>query len=479
MDLYFGRCDGTAATVEDFIACFAEASGRDLSQFMLWYRQAGTPVLKISGDYDPQAHTFTVDLTQSTPPTPGQPTKQPVVLPVAIGLISRNGDELPLATPGPQEAGGASAQELGTGVFELASETRRIVFKNIGSKPVISALRGFSAPVRLDIASDEQDLLVQLAHDKDLFNRWQAAQTYATRLIVRSVQAIRAGEMPIEDEGFASAIAQLIQGYATDPAFTAQAVLLPGEADIAREIGSDVDPDAIHLARKALREFLGRKLGPLLAQTYDELSDTGAYSPDAASAGRRALRNALLDLYAAGDREAGSELANHQFRHSNNMTDEIAALSVLAHIPGDLREQALDIFYRTHASDALVIDKWFALQAMIPEAATLERVRTLMQHHAFSLANPNRLRSLIGSFSAGNLTQFHAPDGSGYDLLADIVTQMDARNPQVAARLLGAFRVWRTMEPGRRAKAEQALRRVAAIEGLSPDVRDIVDRSLA
>ena len=216
----------------------------------------------------------------------------------------------------------------------------------------------------------------------------------------------------------------------------------------------------------------------MLIETYEALTDSGAYSPDAANAGRRALRNALLDLYAAGNRDAGAEVASHQFNQANNMTDQVGALSILSYIPGDRRELALDSFFRTHAADPLVVDKWFALQAMIPEESTLERVRGLMQHHAFSMSNPNRLRSLVGSFAAGNLTRFNAIDGSGYDFLADIVMQLDARNPQVAARLLGAFKTWRNMEPQRRAKAEAALRRVAAVQGLSPDVRDIVDRSL-
>ena len=478
MDLYFERCDGSAATVEDFIGCFAEASGRDLSQFMRWYSQAGTPVLRVSAVYDEAARTCTLDLYQSTKPTPGQPTKHPVVIPVALGLIGPDGVDLQLATPGPQEPGGASAHELGTGVFELGDENRRITFRNVGVRPVVSALRGFSAPVRLDIANAEADMLLQLAHDRDPFNRWQSAQTYATRLISRAVDTIRNGDVPTGDPGFADALGSLIRGYEADPAFTAQVVILPGEADIAREIGTDVDPDAVHLARRALREFIGARLGLLLVKTYDRLAETGDYSPDAASAGRRALKNALLDLYAAGNRAEGADVASRQFHAANNMTDQIGALSVLVQIPGDQRELALDTFYRTHAADPLVVDKWFALQAMIPEEGTLTRVRGLMEHHAFSMSNPNRLRSLVGSFASGNLTRFNAPDGSGYEFLADIVLQLDPRNPQVAARLLGAFKTWRNMEKNRSAMAEGALRRVAAEKGLSPDVRDIVDRSL-
>ncbi len=480
MDLYFERCDGTAATIEDFIACFAKTSGRDLEPFMQWYRQAGTPVLTARGAYDPAARTYTLDLSQATPPTPGQPDKKPLVIPIALGLVSHNGGDIALDTPDENEPGGASAAERAAGVFELSTPSRRLVFRNVGARPAPSLLRRFSAPVRLDCDFDEDDLLTLLRGDSDLFNRWQAAQTYATRLLLRSVEQIRSGGSPISDDRFSRAIGDLVAAHATDPAFVALAIGLPAEGDIAREIGSDVDPDAILAARKALKKSIGAALVPALREAYDTLSARkGAYSPGAADAGHRALRNAVLDLLAAGDAEPGGELAMRQFEHADNMTDQIGALGVLSTTPGERRERALELFFRAHAADALVIDKWFALQATIPEPGTLARVRELMTHHAFSSTNPNRLRALVGSFAAGNPTQFHAADGSGYEFLASIVLDLDPRNPQVAARLLGAFRSWRTMEPGRRAKAEATLRKVAAVTSLSRDVRDIVDRTLA
>ena len=477
MDLYFDRCDGMAATVEDFIACFAEVSGRDLTHFMRWYAQAGTPTLKVTSVHDASARTFTLTLTQSSAPTPGQPQKQPLVLPVALGLVGAQGD-LTLTAKGPGDIGGASQRECESGVFELDTASRSIVFENIDQRPVPSVLRGFSAPLKLELDTNSEDLLTLAARDSDLFNRWQAIQTSATRLLTSSVTTIRAGGLPVVDARFSDALGSVLDAFGSDPAFTAQAISLPAEADMAREIATDVDPDAIHLARREMRRSLGAQLQDRLLKVYEALSTDAPYSPDARSAGARALRNAALDLIAAGDAQIGAEIAMRQFQSAHNMTDQFGALAVLSVIPGEQREQALDAFYRTHAADHLVVDKWFALQGLIPEPATYDRVRALMQHHAFTYANPNRLRSLIGSFAA-NLTQFHAADGRGYDLIASVVMELDGRNPQIAARLLAAFRTWRSMEQGRQIHAQAALNRVACVQGLSPDVRDIVDRSLA
>jgi aminopeptidase N len=472
MDLYFERCDGMAATVEDFIACFAESSGRDLTHFMQWYKQAGTPMLRVTTQYDEQTRNFTLSMEQETPPTAGQPHKQPLVIPVAIGLVGATGHDLPL------ESGDATDHEIDTGIFELSPQQRIITFRNVRERPVASVLRGFSAPVRLELDTSNDDLLRLAAHDRDLFNRWQAIQTYATRLLRQNTTRIVAGELPQLDQGFVEAIAEQLRHYAHDPAFTAQAITLPSDGDMAREIGRDVDPDAILSARQHLRHSLGSLLQSQLLGAHQELSSEETFSPDARSAGRRALRNAVLDLTAAGDKDLGADLAMRQYETAHNMTEQFGALATLSLIPGDRREKALDLFFRTHAADALVVDKWFALQAAIPEQMTLKRVCELMQHHAFTYANPNRLRSLVGSFAA-NLTQFHRADGEGYDLVAKVVMDLDERNPQVASRLLSAFRTWRIMEPARRGKAEAALRRVASLSKLSPDVRDIVDRSLA
>src|SRR5208337_1517598 len=472
MDLYFDRYDGTAATIEDFISCFAEISGRDLTEFARWYHQSGTPLVEAAGSYDENAKTFTLDFEQSCKPTPGQDKKEPFVIPVALGLVIPGQGDIELRT-GTQD--GASAAELSRGVIELSTVRRRVTFRDVPSRPVPSLLRGFSAPVRLDSAASEADLITLISHDSDGFNRWQAAQAYATRLLLRSAGRIRAGDAPHADKDFSGALRIVIQKSA-DPAFTAQAIILPSEADMAREIGEDVDPDEIHLAREALRKAIGQDLKETLLATYTRLAGDCPYSPDAIAAGRRALRNAALDLFAAGDQAQGALLATRQLATATTMTDEIAALGVLAHIQGQERENALDAFYHAHEGEPLVIDKWFALQAMIPEAGTLNRVKMLMKHKAFSFHNPNRMRSLAGSFAALNQTQFNAKDGSGYDFIANIVLDLDAKNPQVAARLLSAFKSWRTLEANRRTLAESALRRVAGAASLSPDVKDIAER---
>ncbi|PNG27233.1 aminopeptidase N [Methylocella silvestris] len=473
MDLYFERFDGTAATVEDFISCFAEASGRDLADFFRWYKQSGTPLLEAASSYDANARTFTLHLAQSSKPTPGQDHKEPFVIPVALGLVGPNGD-LPLTTASDDAA---SAREIESGVFVLSTPQRTIAFRDVGSCPALSILRGFSAPVRLDYAASEADLIRLIARDSDSFTRWQAAQTYASRLLTRAVADIVAGKNPGEDHDFVDALASVLTETA-DPAYAAQMITLPSEADIARDIGENIDPDAIHAARLGLRRAIGKGLSSHLHAAYARLAPNGPYSPDAEAAGRRALRNAALDLLCAGAPEEGAELAARQFAAADTMTDEIAALGALAQTQGEAREEALTIFYRRHAHEALVIDKWFALQAMLPDADTLSRVKDLTSHPAFSIANPNRVRSLVGAFATGNLTRFNAPDGSGFDFVVEIVLRLDSKNPQVAARLLSAFKSWRTLEPGRKALAKAALRRIAVRDRLSADVRDIVDRSL-
>ena len=480
MDLYFLRFDGTAATVEDFIGCFAETSGRDLGQFMLWYRQSGTPVVKASGAHDHATRTYRLRLEQETPATPGQPTKRPFVIPVALGLIGANGGDLALDTPGENEPGGASPRERERGVFELRAGSREIVFRNVTAPPTPSLLRGFSAPVRVEFDYRGDDLLALLRGDSDKFNRWRAAQTYATRLLTTSTANIRAGAPPADAGAYARAMGEIVAARDADPAFAALALAPPSEDDIFREIGADVDPDAVHAAREALKQRVAADNADLVREAYSDLSaSAGAYSPDAAGAGGRSLRNSLLDLLTRAAPKQGGDAARTQFERADNMTDQIGALAALVRTPGEDRERALDMFFRSHAADPLVVDKWFMLQAAIPEPATLARVRTLMKHPMFSMTNPNRLRALVGAFANANPTRFHAADGSGHEFLADIVLELDPRNPQVAARLLGAFRSWRTLEPVRRGRAEAALRRVSAAGGLSTDSRDIVDRVLA
>ena len=466
MDLYFERYDGTAATVEDFLQAFADVTGRDLALFARWYAQAGTPKVEVTGSYDAAARTYRLDFAQITPATPGQPIKEPVVIPIALGLVSQTGE--PLAP--------RSDRLDANGVFVLDRPADSLVVHNVATASVPSVFRNFSAPVKVSLNLSNDELLTLLRYDTDSFNRWQAAQTVATRLLVKS-----AGANILDDEAdsLSAALLHFVQSEARkDPAFAALVLTLPSETDLAQEIGSDVDPDAIFRARNELRRLLGTGLMHELISLRGELASHGPYSPDAASAGRRALRNIALDLIASADPETGVRIAGEQMRDATNMTDRLAALAILAVTPSDVREDALASFGERYRDEPLILDKWFAIQATIPEGTTLARIRELMSHPAFALTNPNRVRSLVGSFALNNPTQFHRADGAGYDFLADLVLQLDGSNPQLAARLLTAFGPWRTMDLRRRERAESALRRVAEKSNLSRDVGDIVQRSL-
>ena len=456
MERFFETCDGTAATVEDFLDAFATASGRDLAPFARWYGQAGTPTVVVESAWEEATGTIRLTFSQATPATPGQPDKLPLVIPVAYGLV----------------VPGAAGQDR-EGLFVLDGSSGTLEVTGLTGRPVPSVFRGFSAPVRIKLDLDDGDLLALLRYDQDAFNRWQSAQAVALRLLTS------AGPDPLRVEAFAGALGSFLDGEARqDPAFAALLLALPGESEIAQEIGRDVDPDAVHASREALRRDLGTRLAPTLRGIVGDFAPEAAYSPDAASAGRRALRNAALDLLAAGDPAAGEEMASRQCAAATNMTDRLAALGVLALIPGPAREAAFGDFAARYAEEALVLDKWFALQAMMPEDGALDRIRALTSHPAFSMTNPNRVRALIGTFALSNPTQFHRVDGDGYGFVADAVLALDRPNPQVAARLLTAFGSWRRMEVGRRGKAEAALMRIARMPDLSADVADIVGRSL-
>lgn len=468
MDLYLSRCDGTAATIEEFLICFMDASQRDLTQFATWYAQAGTPHVSIKETYSAETGEYRIAFAQATPATPGKSVKEPVVIPIALGFLHRDGREWSLE---------ASEGKIENGVFVLDTPQAHLTFENVSEKPILSALRGFSAPVVLEADISDDDRLVLLAHDTDSFNRWQAAQGYAMKLLKAGANSIRDGRAADVDPRFAEALSHVIQG--TDHAFIAQILAIPGENDIAREIGENVDPDAVREARLGLRQAVGRQIGKDLEAICVSLASTESYRPDAKAAGRRALRNGALDLLSAGLPETGLGMAQHQYRMADNMTDRFAALAILAQHPGAEREAALEDFARNFESDPLVLDKWFSLQATIPEIETLDRIKRLMQHPGFSMKNPNRLRSLVGAFAASNPSQFNRADGAGYHFVSGIVIETDRSNPQVAARILGAFKTWRTLEPNRRALAQLALRTIADQATLSPDVGDIVTRTLA
>ena len=462
MDLYFERHDGEAAIMEQFIQCFADVSGKDLQPFMRWYNQAGTPVVSVREDYDADAKRYTLHFSQDTAPTPGQPEKGPQVIPIKMGLIAREGGEI--------------AKDE---VFILDGASASRTFENVSEKPIPSLFRGFSAPVRVEIARGDGDLLALARHDVDPFNRWQALQDAELALLKAGVSAVRAGKAPSWDGRLNGAMGNLIETAGHDPAFAALAIGLPTEADLAREIGTDIDPEAIGLALDGLRADIGKAVASAAKAQLDTMAKPVPFSPDGASAGRRALKGQLLRYLVAADSASGADEAFAHYQRADNMSDMVNALGALLTTTNGKREAALDAFFERFQNDHLVVDTWFALQARIPGADAVARVRKLMEHPAFTLNNPNRARSLIGTFAAGNPRAFHAADGSGYALFGEVVDAMDGRNPQIAARLATAFRTWRNLESGRRAKAEAVLTGLATKPSRSRDLADILERTLA
>ncbi len=470
IDLYFARHDGQAATVEDFVACMADSSGRDLTQFMNWYAQAGTPELVCGFKYDARAKTAELSMEQVLPPTPGETKKKPLHIPVRVGLIGADGKEMPLVL--------ASGEAVKDGLIELTKRAQTFRFKDIAQRPVPSLLRGFSAPVNLTIDLGDEDLRFLMANDSDLYNRWQSAQDYAARVMIKAVKAIRKGETPDKPTPFVKALASTLTDDTLDAGYRAQFIAMPSEGDLARMIGTDVDPGAIYKARKLLRKAIGTGLGAELERVYEAMADKGPYSPLAAPAGRRALRNAALGLLAQrGKAEDVARVARH-FAKAGNATDEVAALGILSELKGPEREKAFSRFHARWKGDHLMIDNWFAYQAAAPVPGALAAVKSLMRDPLFSIKNPNKVRALIGTFAAGNPVNFNRPDGKGYDFVADRVLEIDRFNPQVAARLLSAFRSWKTLEAGRREKAGAALARIGAAKPLSSDVFEIVTKML-
>jgi aminopeptidase N len=477
LTLYFDRHDGEAVTIEDFIACFAEATGTSLDQFLLWYQQSGTPKLIVRRGYDATAKVLRLGVEQVCPPTPGQPVKRPMVIPLTLGLVGANGDDIvPTAIDGASIAPAAEGSTSTTLVIDRA--VQEITLHGVPEIPVPSLLRGFSAPVVLDADLTTEDHLFLLAHDSDPFNRWQSAQTIAFSTLVAGTHAARRGDVLSLDHRLINGLKDTLADDSLDPAFRALVLAMPGESDIAREIGVDVDPEAILVARNVLRRAIGLGCEALLADLVHNRPRL-VFDPNAKDAGRRALVNIALDYLVQTGKPEHVALAADLYAGADNMTDRLAALSTLVIAGAPAAESALADFYARFEGDALVIDKWFMVQAVAPGASALDRVKTLTRHPAFSAGNPNRFRSLVTSFATGNQVEFNRIDGEGYRFVADWGLELDKRNPQVASRLLSAFRSWRALEPQRRSQAEAALRAIAARNDLSPDVADIVARCLS
>ena len=471
MDLYFERHDGEAATIEDFIQVFADVSGLDFSQFALWYDQAGTPTVQAKFDYDEKGATFTITLKQTLLPTPGQSLKKPMHIPVAFGLVGPDGLDMQ-----PWKIDGG---EVSHGVMHLRQQEESFTFHGINSRPVPSLLRGFSAPVNLEMPLSDADRGFLALYDNDPVARWQALTSLFTTQLVSNARALRDGK-PTQIAATMVELAAKIAGDASlDPAFRALCLTLPGEADIAREMQDNVDPDAVFASRQALIAAIAAGCFEQFAGLHAQLHQTGAFSPDAAAAGQRALRNILLDYLSVHD--ASPNRAAAQFAEADNMTDRAAALAILVHRFGDSDEakQALAEFEARFGNDGLVMDKWFSVQASRPGDKALATVQGLTRHKLFSFDNPNRTRAVIGTFASGNPTGFNRRDGAAYDYFAEVLLAIDPENPQLSARLLTALRSWRALEPSRRDQARKALLHIAESGRLSTDLRDIVDRTLA
>jgi aminopeptidase N len=468
LDLYFERHDGEAVTVEDFVSAMAVANARDLSQFMLWYTQSGTPELACSLDYDAHAKTARLAVSQIVPPTPGQNKKEAMLIPLKIGLIGANGDELPLKSAGASD-----------GLLEVRDREQVFEFRDIPSPPTPSLLRGFSAPVRLTISLDPDQIEFLMMHDKDPFNRWQAAQTYATNLMTAAARegGDMAGATGKEAVRLAQALGQTIGDSSLATAYRTEFLKLPSESDIARELARHVDTDAVRAARETLRRAIAGEIGSSLAELYEAIAPQGPYSPDPESTGIRALRGAALDLLVATGKPSEIVRAERHYREATNMTDSISALAILSYLDTPAREEALAHFYRRWQDEPLVLDKWFAVQARAARRDSVETVRSLLSHPKFSLKNPNRVRALIGSFVHGNPTGFNRVDGAGFALLAEQALEIDKFNPHVAARLLGAFESWRILEPVRKARAKAVLEDLSSRK-LSTDSYEIVTKTL-
>jgi len=471
-DRYFERYDGQAVTTDDFVRAMEDANGIDLTQFRLWYSQAGTPRLDAAGRYDPDAKTYTLTVRQETDPTPGQPEKQPFHIPLALGLVGPDGRDLPLRL-GDEKENGATQRVLG-----ITESEQRFTFTDIPEPPVPSLLRGFSAPVKLRVDLGDRERAFLMAHDSDQFNRWDAGQQLAVRLILRLLEDHAAGRAGTLDPDFSQAFGKLLADTGTDRALIARALMMPAVAYVA-EFVEEVDPPAIHEAREFLCRALADDHRKELEGLYTDNRERGPYNPEPAAMGRRKLKNAALTYLTRLEDARYRRYALEQFRSADNMSDTMASLSALSHTEGPERLEALHRFYQDWHREPLVLDKWFSIQATAPLPGTFNRVAALREHPDFNIKNPNRVRSLIGAFCQGNPSQFHREDGAAYRFLADFILELDGLNPQVAARLMTPFTQWRRLEPVRRERMHRELERIAGTGGISKDVEEIVSKSLA
>ena len=458
-DLYFDRHDGQAVTCDDFVKAMSDASGVDLTQFKLWYSQAGTPEVAATGSYDDAKKIYSLTLKQSLRPTPGQPDKKPMHIPVAVGLISANGDEI-----------------QSTQILHLTETEQTFTFKNIAAKPVPSILRDFSAPVKLTTNLTDDDLRFLLIHDTDGYNRWESAQTLAQRLINAMLDA----DTTAVDPAFLKTIDLLLDqclDARTDKALLARMLTLP-EFSIIAQGRSTVDPDAINAVVTAIEKAILKSCGAKLQSVYDAHQTVTTYSPDPVSMGQRALKGAVLKYLCADHAQHGITLAKSLYDSANNMTDRVMALANLVDTTSSEREQVLGDFYNRFKQYPLVIDKWFSFQARAARPSAVDDIRKLAKHPDFTLKNPNRARSLYGAFAMGNPVYFHNPDGSGYALLTEAVKLLDPINPHVSSRLMTSIRDWKRFTPDRQTGMKAVLEQVVGTPNISTNTYEIASKTL-
>jgi aminopeptidase N len=477
-DLYFERHDGQAVTCDDFVKAMEDANGVDLTQFKRWYSQAGTPRLSVSESYDAGAKTYTLTFRQSAPTTPGQPgeEKKPFVIPVSLGLLDKQGKEIPLRLQGESAASGTSR------VISVTEAEHSFTFVDVAEQPLPSLLRGFSAPVKLSFPYNRDQLMFLMQHDTDGFNRWDAGQQLSVQVLQELIAQHQKGEKLVMDQRLITALGTVLADESLDQAMVAEMLSLPGEAYLT-EISEVADVDAIHAAREFARQQLAYSLSDALWKRYQtnrELSKQTAYVAESEHFARRALQNIALSYLMLTQKPEVLAAAIEQFDAADNMTERLTALAVLVNSPfEDEKAKALEVFAENFKDNALVMDQWFSVQAGSTLPGGLERVKALMQHPAFTMKNPNKVRALIGAFAGQNLINFHAADGSGYRFLADLVIELNGFNPQIASRQLAPLTRWRKYDDKRQALMKGELERIRASGQLSPDVFEVVSKSLA
>ncbi len=458
-DLYFSRHDGQAVTCDDWVKAIEDASGIDLTQFKLWYSQAGTPEVSFKGHYDENAKSYTVQMTQTTPPTPGQDDKKPLHIPVSIGLLSSDGADM-----------------IDAQLLHLTQKEQAFVIEGVDEPPIPSILRNFSAPVTLTSDLSNADLTFLMLHDSDGFNAWESGQQLYLRMLVHMINEDSKDVCP----KFMESLGILIEkGFddQTDKALLARTLSLPSIAFIGQKFEA-IDPDAIHKARQAFLATIKRTHRKSLDKLYKSLTPEGGFAITPEAMGQRALRNTVIGILTATNGTGCAKLAKTHYDDAHNMTDRVAALSRLADNPNEQRDEAFDAFYQRFKDYPLVIDKYFSLQAGASNKNIIDSLNKLKEHPDFNIKNPNRIRSLYAAFAMNNPVAFHARDGSGYDFLTDAIIELNIINPQVAARLLTPLREWKRYTPDRQEKMQASLERILETENLSPDVFEIASKSL-